>query len=1528
MVSYKLRVNDVLYSELDEMYRYVQRASIPSYLGRAYGTIYTRLMNLPDSKEYMNYELDEISEFYTEEMKKVKRHFQQTAYNLLVNKPDSCTDIYFPSYISSLTDIYSQIQFDVDYHDGRHEIINVDDSNIDEYFKVTHVFKQDKTKGYSESEADTYSFLENDYYVLRNPFPGVEKYDINGVTGSCRNFTFQVTEDCNLRCFAEGTKVLMANYTQKNIEDVVVGDVVMGFNEHNDGNIELIPARVTHTFKRSARTIKLTTPTGETYVTPNHEYITGNGEWVDAKSLDNSKHKIVMAELVQEEKDIRFDVWKSDDFSIDKKQLFMDPITVYNIETTTATYVANNVCCHNCSYCFPAGTKILLSNGSTINIEDITPGMEIIGFDENEKFNFMNQLYPTTVTDNISRMSTVVEIHFIDKKINPIVVTPEHPFYTANRGWVNASDLRLNDRLIKYDGSIDTPIYSCPAVDHVKFTDTTMQVFNLTTTAHTYVANSYLVHNCYQTNKCASIMDLETAKSAVDDLLAGNFEYLSPGFSKSIILEFIGGDPLLEIDLIGEIYEYFLQEAYRLNHPWFHHHRMSMCSNGMLYFNYATKRFFDKYAKQTSFNISIDGNKALHDACRIQPTGEGSYDIGIAGVHHSNSVYRIEISSKMTLAPSNIPMIMDSIKSLCIDNNYPGVNLNVVFEDVWNQHDARVLYDQLVGVADMVFEHDRPDLYFSIFRSSPLLQDRDISDDLQNVCFRAGTQVLTVDGNKNIEDIKVGDFVYSASGTIQRVVDVSSHWSIDNVRVKATGAYPIECTRNHKFFAMPFDYMGWKGVKHWKKKDFYPIGDLKAVDKKNGIKVGDKIALPIIDFSKITNHIDPKLAYVLGVFVADGFVNGGDSDIVLITPGYDADGYYLNKLRDAGLNFTVETTKSETSVCYRINGKNGPINRTFVDICKECGHLAHNKHVPEIIFKSDVSTVSNFILGYFDTDGYLDANPKSKTCGYRKANTVSHHLANDMTFLLRSLGYFPTVYLNERQGTMKIEGRTVNVKNRYELYFREDGSMPLSFMKDDEYPVIWSSIQSVEPIDPFLVYNITVEGPGTAVDPSGEHTYIANGVAVSNCGGAGSMLSLDPHGTYYPCIRYMPSSLNGEAVPLVLGDVNNKMLTDTKLLREFTMVTQLSQQNDRCLSCPLVRMCSWCFAEDTTVLMGDYTLKYIQDVVEGDTVISSDGKPHRVERVLRRKTDDTMSVKAYGTPRLFTTKSHKFYGRKRPELNGVETMEEIAAVDLTTDHQLKLFNFGDRDRVKFDDDAAYIVGRWVGSMIYDSDVSTFNFLKEKKADALRVICNCIVSGEVTIASEIYSWDDVAIKSFLSGVYDCAGYSDDEETVYIMPTRKLAVGIAMLERCVGYKSDVQHSMLHGDVDAYVCKRPTTGVFDIEWADVTDTNDQREYTVYNLTVEGTHDYVADGVLVRNCSGLCYQLNGTVNERTTTICEMIKAEYLASIYYWGNMARKYPQFEIILDEEMVPYYHFEKIISRNEYDELNALITGNKK
>ena len=219
---------------------------------------------------------------------------------------------------------------------------------------------------------------------------------------------------------------------------------------------------------------------------------------------------------------------------------------------------------------------------------------------------------------------------------------------------------------------------------------------------------------CYQFNKTNMRMNFATAKKFIDNLLIDKYSYINKFNSPAIILEFIGGEPLLEINLTRKIYEYFLKRCYELNHPWFDFHRVSICSNGLQYFDQDVQDFFKDYSENISFNVSIDGSKMLHDMCRIQPNGEGSYDIAMAALKHYTENYVNERNSKMTLAPSNIKYLFESVSDF-IKNGMTVINLNCVFEEGWNQETARTEYFQLKRLADYLVTNNLENIYISIF---------------------------------------------------------------------------------------------------------------------------------------------------------------------------------------------------------------------------------------------------------------------------------------------------------------------------------------------------------------------------------------------------------------------------------------------------------------------------------------------------------------------------------------------------------------------------------------------------------------------------------------------------------------------------------------------------------------------------------------------------------------------------------------------------------------------------------------------
>ena len=248
---------------------------------------------------------------------------------------------------------------------------------------------------------------------------------------------------------------------------------------------------------------------------------------------------------------------------------------------------------------------------------------------------------------------------------------------------------------------------------------------------------------CYQINKKTHIIPIEIGKKFIDDLLDGKYNnYCDYSDSEGIILEFIGGEPFMAVDVVSELTDYFIMKMVELNHPWLYRFRISICSNGTLYFDERVQEYIRKHARHLSFSISIDGNKQLHDACRIFPDGSGSYDIAISAVEHYMKTYDANMGSKMTIAPNNVSYVAEAVYGL-IEKGYTEINLNCVYEQGWTAEHATILYYQLKELADYLLENNLQDkIYLSIFEHTafcPLPED-----DVQPWCGGSGA-MLAVD---------------------------------------------------------------------------------------------------------------------------------------------------------------------------------------------------------------------------------------------------------------------------------------------------------------------------------------------------------------------------------------------------------------------------------------------------------------------------------------------------------------------------------------------------------------------------------------------------------------------------------------------------------------------------------------------------------------------------------------------------------------------------------------------------------------
>lgn len=207
---------------------------------------------------------------------------------------------------------------------------------------------------------------------------------------------------------------------------------------------------------------------------------------------------------------------------------------------------------------------------------------------------------------------------------------------------------------------------------------------------------------CYLVGKNSKErMPWEIAKKAIDYVLE-NDNYFN---EKSVIWDFIGGEPFLEIDLIDKICDYIKTEMFRRNHKWFNSYRFNFSTNGINYNSDKVQHFIKKNLEHLSITITIDGTKQLHDTNRVYKGSEkGSYSDVVRNIPLYLSQFPVA-TTKVTITSSNIAYIKESVLHL-FSIGIHEVNINCVFENVWEDGDDIRLEQQLIGLADEIIDKE------------------------------------------------------------------------------------------------------------------------------------------------------------------------------------------------------------------------------------------------------------------------------------------------------------------------------------------------------------------------------------------------------------------------------------------------------------------------------------------------------------------------------------------------------------------------------------------------------------------------------------------------------------------------------------------------------------------------------------------------------------------------------------------------------------------------------------------------------
>lgn len=284
---------------------------------------------------------------------------------------------------------------------------------------------------------------------------------------------------------------------------------------------------------------------------------------------------------------------------------------------------------------------------------------------------------------------------------------------------------------------------------------------------------------CYLVGKnTKERMTWDVAKQAIDYIL----DHESDMSEESVIWDFIGGEPFLEIDLIDKICDYLKVEMFRRNHHWFNSYRFSFSTNGINYATDKVQHFIKKNHEHLSIGITIDGTKRKHDLNRIWKTAEmekgivpkpeeekGSYDDVVKNIPLWLKQFP-GAGTKVTISSADIPYIKESVLHL-YSLGIHEVNINCVFEDVWKDGDDKLFEQQLTELADAIIDCGYYTDYACSFFTEHMGKPMDCQSENQNWC--GAGRMLAVDAEGNF---------YPCTRFAQYSLRSKKAWIIGNVR--------------------------------------------------------------------------------------------------------------------------------------------------------------------------------------------------------------------------------------------------------------------------------------------------------------------------------------------------------------------------------------------------------------------------------------------------------------------------------------------------------------------------------------------------------------------------------------------------------------------------------------------------------------------------------------------------------------------------------------------------------------------------
>lgn len=467
-------------------------------------------------------------------------------------------------------------------------------------------------------------------------------------------------------CLAEGTEILLKNYTKKKIEDVKIGDEILAFEEYakiKRKHRKIIPSKVVALFSRESETIQITTFSGFKIVTTkNHPFLSPRGSY-------NKKHSYREAGKFKVGQRVRIYP------KIEYRAPDLSDIN-YKIGYFLAIMIGDGSCnkypFKKYPHRFQYKTRLAMKDSEAINrsesfAKELGIELYVKPFRNYERALFANKkdtydkikklIYDHMLKNNSKEYMSgfLAGIYDAEGHINShgmiritntdlkIIEEIERCLASLNIRYVRETDYKgTKNHDIKYRvRTLNSPelgfikfiksvvpsitrkgivnIYNNSAISSDRITSIedsgTKKVYNFETTTHTYIANNFCVHNCYiPKNKSLKKIHKKWQKVFQSNRY---YELVSEFYNRNDLeaLSLWGGEPSMGFKDFEDIKSLFLTFS---NLKSLSTSTNLVNINGWKYFIPAVDKALESLHKRISFDIqvSIDGTQENTDKNR------------------------------------------------------------------------------------------------------------------------------------------------------------------------------------------------------------------------------------------------------------------------------------------------------------------------------------------------------------------------------------------------------------------------------------------------------------------------------------------------------------------------------------------------------------------------------------------------------------------------------------------------------------------------------------------------------------------------------------------------------------------------------------------------------------------------------------------------------------------------------------------------------------------------------------------------